>query len=249
LERLCVRSMREAGHDITVYSTDPEALLREGLGATQIHPAGDVIADDHSAHRYRQARAFHHFADVFRLELVRQDKGVWVDLDCLMLKAITPKDDYLFGRFNAEWLNNAVLMMPKDSAMLADYYAGITAVPFRMPWSTPQRRLRRNLAILLGEALPDPKARTNIGPRALTYYAKKHGLFGRAEPPPVFYPVQSAEARVLVEADDRAAQALVTEATAVVHTWHGNLRHHHALAQPPPPSSYLGQAWARLGMT
>jgi hypothetical protein len=140
-------------------------------------------------------------------------------------------------------------MLPKDSTLLADYYAGITAEPFRMPWSTPQRRLRRNLAILFGEPLPDPKARTNIGPRALTYYARKHKMIGAAQPQAVFYPVGSREAQVLVDADDREARRLITPATQVVHTWHGNLRHIDALAAPPPPSSYLGQACARFGVT
>lgn len=241
--------MRETGHQVIVYSYDPDALRRAGLEAHEIRDGRDLLGEDHPANRYRQAGVFHHFADVFRLELLRQGKGIWVDLDCLMLKPIAPREGYLFGRFNDQWLNNAVLILPQDSAVLADYFAGITAVPFRMPWSTPQRRLRRNLAILFGEPLPDPRARTNIGPRALTYYVKRHGLFGRAEAPAVFYPVQSAQAQVLIDADDRPAQALVSGETAVVHTWHGNLRHLDALREPPPPSSYLGQAWSRLRMT
>ena len=249
LERLCVRSMREAGHPVILFGHDVAALEREGLGASEIHDAREILAEDHPANRYRQAGAFQHFADVFRLELLRQGRGVWTDMDCLMLKPIAPKEGYLFGRFNGDTLNNAVLMLPRGSAVLEAYYAGITAVPFRMPWSTPQRRLRRNLAILMGEPLPDPRSRTNIGPRALTYYVKRHGLFERAEPPPVFYPVLSAQAQVLVDNDDRAAQRLIGDQAQVVHTWHGNLRHIGALSQLPPPTSYLGQAWTRLGMS
>jgi hypothetical protein len=242
--------MREAGHPVILFGHDVAALEREGLDASEIHDAREILAEDHPANRYRQAGAFQHFADVFRLELLRQGRGVWADMDCLMLKPIAPKEDYLFGRFNGDTLNNAVLMLPQGSAVLEAYYAGVTAVPFRMPWSTPQRRLRRNLAILFGESLPDPKSRTNIGPRALTYYVKRHGLFERAEPVTSFYPVGSRDAHVLVEANDQTARFLIDEGEPfVVHTWHGNLRHIGALSQLPPPTSYLGQAWTRLGMS
>jgi hypothetical protein len=249
LERLCVRSMREAGHPVIVYSYDAETLWREGLGATEIRHADEVMDETHPANRYRRARRYDHFADVFRLELLRQDRGVWTDLDCLVLKPLRPREGFLFGRFNADWLNNAILMLPNNSAVLTDYYAGITAVPLRLPWSTPQRRVRRNLAALFGSPLPDPAARTNIGPRALTYYVKQHGLFERACPPAAFYPVQSAQAGVLVDSDDGAARRLIGEETEVVHAWHGNLRDLGALGAPPAASSYLGQARTRLGVT
>jgi hypothetical protein len=240
--------MAAAGHRLIVYSYDPNAVAAAGLQA-ELRDARELLGEEHQANRYRKAGVFHHFADVFRLELLRQGLGVWVDLDCLLLKTLDVGDGYLFGRINQDTLNNAVLMLPAGSAMLEDYFAGVTAVPFRMPWSTPQRRWRRELDILMGHPLPSPTARTNIGPRALTYYAKKHQMFGKARPPPAFYPVLSGEAQILIEADDREANRLIGEDSLVVHTWHGNLRDLHALAQTPAPSSYLGQACARFGVT
>lgn len=248
LERLCAASMKAAGHRLIVYSHDPDAVRAAGLDA-EIRDGREVLGESHHANRYREAGAFHHFADVFRLELLRQGKGVWVDLDCLLLQPLMTGDGYLFGRINESLLNNAVLMLPQGSALLDDYFAGITAVPFRMPWSTPQRRIKRTFEILTGQPLPAPTARTNIGPRALTYYAKRANKFDRAKAPDVFYPVLSQEAGFLVRADDRAAHALITENSQVVHTWHGNLRDLEALATLPPASSYLGQACARFGMT
>ena len=54
LERLCVRSMREAGHPVILFGHDVAALEREGLGASEIHDAREILAEDHPANRYRR---------------------------------------------------------------------------------------------------------------------------------------------------------------------------------------------------
>lgn len=247
LERLCLASMLDAGHAVTLFSCRPDELAASGLHA-DVRDAREVMADTHLAHRYRESRQFEHFADVFRLELLRQGRGVWVDLDCLMLRPLQAAP-YLFGRFDADTLNNAVLGLPQDSAMLLDYAASVNAVPLHTPWAPTVRRLRREVAIFFGQALPGPEYRTNIGPRALTYFARKHGVMDEARPPAVFYPFASAEAHRLVDPDDRAAQERISPTeTVLVHAWQGNLRHVGALAGLPPASSYLGKACARYGV-
>lgn len=248
LEHLCAASMRAAGHRLVVYSHNPQPLADAGL-ADEVRDARELVPEDHVANRYREVRQFQHFADVFRLELLTAGLGIWVDLDCLLLRPIARGDGYLFGKVNERTLNNAVLLLPRDSAMLADYRAGINAVPFRMPWSTFQRRWKREFDILRGRPLPPPTARTNIGPRALSYYARKHKVFGKARPQAVYYPILSAEAQMLVDPDDRAARAKITAQSEVVHTWHGNLKFIGALAAPPPAGSYLAQAQRTFGLT
>src|SRR5690606_18370024 len=100
---------------------------------------------------------------------------IWVDLDCLMLKPTMPESEHVFG-FLSKKLNNAVLRLPADSPIIDDYIQTVTADPLRTPWSTFRRRAMREIEIVFGRSQPRASVRTNIGPRALTYFAKKHDL-------------------------------------------------------------------------
>ncbi len=241
MERLCVRSMRRAGHPLTIYSYLPEALSKEGLDA-DVADAREIVPAEHPINRYREVGRYALMSNLFRLELQRQSRGIWVDLDCLFLKPLMPKSPYVFGRVVGPKLNGAVLGLPAGAPMVEDYMSAITAVPLRTPWATPRRRLWRNLEILAGYPMPPPAVQTNIGPRALTYFARKHGVHTNAVARDVFYPVGTTDAHILVDADDRKARATLTENTVIVHLWHGQLKKVDLLRPTPPTTSLVGQA-------
>lgn len=241
MERLCARSMRKAGHPLTVYSYLPDALLGQGLDA-DIADARDVVPEHHPINRYRAVGRFALMSNLFRLELQRQGRGIWVDLDCLFLKPLVPVSPYTFGRVFGMKLNGAVLGLPAGAPMVEDYMSAITAVPLRTPWATLRRRIWRDLEIMAGYPMPPPAVQTNIGPRALTYFARKHGVLSHAVARDVFYPVGTTDAHILVDADDRKARAAITERTVVVHLWHGQLKKVDLLKATPPKSSLAGRA-------
>ena len=54
VERLCVASMLQQGHELTIYTFDPEALSRCNLGA-DIRHVSEVLSEKHLAHRYYAA--------------------------------------------------------------------------------------------------------------------------------------------------------------------------------------------------
>jgi hypothetical protein len=184
------------------------------------------------------------FSNIFRLALQRQNKGIWVDLDCYFLKALQPSSDYVFGLIIPGKLNGAVLGLPFECPMAEEYMTAITAVPLRTPWATWRRRVAREIEILLGKPLPHPSTQTNIGPRALTYFAKRHGLMGFAVAQHVFYPLATRDAWLLVQSDDRPVSRSIKEDTVIVHLWHGQLKKLGLLERLPPKASYLGQALA-----
>lgn len=243
MERLCVRSMRRHGHHLTIYSYLPDALAAHGLEA-EIADARDIVPDHHPITRYRSVGRFALMTNLLRLELQRQSKGMWVDLDCLLLAPIVPASPYVFGRVMGMKLNGAVLQLPPGAPMVEDYMSAITAVPLRTPWATIRRRIWRDLEIMAGRPMPPPAVQTNIGPRALTYFARKHGVLAHALPRDVFYPIGTLDAHILVEAEDRKAKSAITERTVVVHLWHGQLKKIDLLKATPPASSYVGQALA-----
>lgn len=240
VERLCAASMRQQGHALTLYSYNPEALAAQGLDA-DVCDARDVLPETDTIQRYRSAKRFAMFANYFRLSLLRHGKGAWVDLDCLMLKPLDTKSGYLFGYSSRKKLNNAVLWLPADSPMLADYMASIWAEPLHTPWSSFGRWMKREIEILSGRSLPATMARTNVGPRALTYFARKHGVIKYAEPRDVFYAIPTASADLFFRPDDRVTERL-TPRTVLVHLWKGRIRRHGYLSEPPPATSYLGKA-------
>ncbi len=239
LERLSVASILDHGHTLTIYSYHPEELAKSGIH-TDIRDAREVIPEDDPSYRYIPARRFTLFTNVFRLAAQMKSLGIWVDLDCLFLKELELKNEYLFGWLSDIKLNGAILKLPPDSEMTLDYHKGISAMPLRTPWSTLRRRLQRDFEIVIGQKEPSLKTRTNIGPRALTYYARRHNKISLAQEKSVFYPRRSGEAAHLTTADDSFAQASVTENTIIMHAWQGRLNRENCLAEIPVESSYLG---------
>lgn len=246
LGRACVASMQDVGHQVTIFTADPPALKDAGFGAP-LADVRDALPDTSIAYRYREKGLFSYFADIARLALLKRQAGVWTDADCLFLSPLRDKTEYIMGGTGDGKVNNAVLLMPHDSPVLHDYLQAITAYPMKMPWATLRRRIQRYLASFRSG---EPQITHNsIGPRALTYYVRKHRLQGFVSPPQRFYPVSPSEVACLVDPDDRTARAKIELGeTLIVHAWHNSLRVRRALESPPPATSFLGQQCRRLGI-
>lgn len=246
LERLCVTSMLEAGHKLTIYSYKPDDLRHTSLH-DNIRDAREIMGEDHISYRYIGSKRYNLFANIFRVELQTQEKGIWFDLDCFQIQPLKPSL-YTFGWVSHRKLNNAVLGLPAKADMTKDYLKGISAIPLRTPWSTWRRRTRRDIEILLGKDIPHISVRSNIGPRALTYYAQKHNVISEASSPEVFFPIPSKLASILVSSNDTEANSRITENTIVAHAWQGKLKRSGLLDDRPPASSFLGKACKNLNI-
>jgi hypothetical protein len=249
VERLCVASMLQQGHELTIYTFDPEALRRCNLGA-EIRHVSEVLSEKHIAHRYYAAGESSHFSDLFRLELQLQGKGTWADLDCYLIKPLMPKSEYVFGVASPGKLNGAILRLPSDCPMILDYSASVTADPFRLPWASFRRRLRRELEILIGQSQPHPSSvGGSLGPRALTYFVNKHNLLKYAAPQEAYYPIAIKDVPLLFDPDPKGAAAKLTAGTTLIHLWRSRVVTLGWLTRLPPATSYLGTACAEQGVT
>lgn len=119
MERLSFDSARALGCDVTVYSFDPTRLKREGLNC-HVANAGEVV-DTRFLADFRDVQP-PHLTDHFRVEALAQRCGTWIDLDIVFLKQL-PNMPYLFGWQSNKRICNAILKLPPDSALLADYLA------------------------------------------------------------------------------------------------------------------------------
>ena len=246
LERLCVASMVEQGYEVEVFTNDVAALKAQGLHSV-ISDVRDVLPLTSPGWLYiGQPGGIRVFSDIARLAMLKHDRGVWADPDCYFQGRLTPREDHVFGWMSDTRIANGLLYLPPGSAVLDDYYSALSTVPLRAKWVNIRLRIEREWEILTGGAIPRHAGRSSVGPRALTWFLKKHGLERLAVPIATFYPVSEARTRDLIDPDDRAARDSFIDETVVVHAWQSTLRMLGALAAPPPPSSFLGQQLSRL---
>lgn len=248
LERLSFATMLEMGHQVDVFTRDPDALRRE-VDGVNIHDVREVLPDEAPAILYYEQRHFALYADIVRIALLRGSRGVWCDADCVLLTSVPQPTDYLMGWLDeGRRINNAVLWMPTGSALLEAYWNAITAIPVRAPWATIRVRLLREIGILFGRKFPADIEKMSIGPRALTYFVERFGLQGHVSEKDRFYPLRDSDTHLLIDPDDRTARRMIAPSTEIVHAWHGKLKGLGALSEAPPPTSWLGQQCRKYGI-
>jgi hypothetical protein len=243
LERLCLASAKAAGHQFTLWSYDPANLQGVPPG-TDLRNAAEIMPMERLL-RYRDTGSVALGANLWRIELLAQGYGCWVDMDFIFLKPFDFPGDYLFGWEHENWINNAVLMAPADSQMVAQLQT-IPQPNRRPPWWGPKRSLhfywRRLTEGHIG--LEDyPWGTFSAG--LVTHVVKTCGLGSSAQPPDVFYPVRWKDARVLYEPAE-VVEAMLSERTHAVHMWHSRL--HGLRDAPPPPGSFIDRMCRRFGV-
>lgn len=255
LERLCITSFVTQGHQFDLYSYERPDDLPDGCNwcdAAQILPPEGIFF-------YKGNRSPAVFADYFRLMLMTREAGVWVDCDMLCVRGFSDLPPYVFGYEvppgrgpHAGQINNAVLRLPKDSALLnalLNIFNGDTA---RMDpvWMPPYRRAEIRVRRLLGQKVGLTHMQFGAtGPFPLTYFARKLGKDDQALGVSVFYPVPYTEAATLLEAGSSLVPYLQAE-TLAVHLWRMALtgRGHRTEPRLPSPDSALGQIAKRLDL-
>ncbi len=157
MERLSCASAAAAGHDVTVFSYAPAEVRAAGLGV-RIEDARDVFeACDLTL---VQNRVPDHFSDWFRVEALRQGLGTWFDLDVIVLRHLGT-EPYLMAWERPDSICGAVLRLPGDSAILADYVKFCRKRPltYAPHWYPAHTRLRMHWARFEKWAKRKPPAR------------------------------------------------------------------------------------------
>ncbi|MBK8084180.1 MAG: galactosyltransferase Lgt5 [Devosia sp.] len=252
LERVCALSMLRQGHRVRIFSYGKLENVPEGI---EMADARDVLPEA-SLLRHRKSGSPALGSNVFRYRLMEQARGLWLDLDVLLLKPIPETDDPVFGWQDPTLINGAVLHIPKESPLLAallDFVAEAYPVP---PFysSGKQHWLRLRKAIGLGRRVEAMRWGT-FGPRALTHFAAHTNSARFARPVSVFYPIHPRESHGPFQASfDTAAR--LTDETIALHLWNEKLRRPSRLRRDNPvgrlivePGSFVHQfAKAELGM-
>lgn len=252
LARLCLASFAEKGHGVTLFSYEDHADLPKGV---QLDNAGDILPRE-KMFFYKGSRTPAVFSDLFRLELMAQNRGIWVDCDVYCVKPFAGLPPYVFGYENypslrngfSPQVNQAVFACPADSELLKALKAVFTSgkiPPGLAPWRYLEVVVRR----ALGEELPVHHMQFGAtGPVPLNHYIKAMNLSGYVQAKSVFYPIDYGRADQLLKAGSQLEDFIAPD-TLGVHIWNSALtaRASGDLAKPEK-ASFIDMELERLGV-
>jgi len=248
LEQLCLKSFVDAGQPITLFAYAPIPNVPAGV---KVADGRDILAADGFL-KYEKKDSYALFADLFRLHLLRARPGMlWVDTDVYCHRPPALAGGYVMGYElpGARRVNNAVLGLPADSAILEAMLA-FTADPHAIaPWLKPALRAEYAAAAAAGRPVHVSQQPWAVwGPLMLTHFVDRLGLHGHVQPLDAFYPVTFPE-RLKMLKPAAVVERRLTARTSALHLWASNKRElglrHMGL---PPPGSYLAMLCARHGI-
>ncbi len=217
LRRLCLRSQVAAGHKVTIYSFEPLAQLPEGVGNAE----AEAILPHSFAERLRPTEANGtwrdwttlQFSDFFRMKLMADGRGLWLDADVLLLKAIEidlAKPYFAWER--PRQLGNSVLYLPANDPIVGAFTSLMHQDELTPNWLSLRHRLTFLLHRLRGSSRLSDVRLAIFGPAALTALARRAGELHYALPKRSFYAVH-AEPRLFFEPGDFSA--LITDPAVI----------------------------------
>src|SRR6266576_1833067 len=207
LRQVCLRSQVAAGHKVTVYSFDPLAGLPDGVGNAE----AEAILSHEFSEKLRPAEpdgswrdwTILQFSDFFRMRLMAEQAGLWLDADVLLLKPVEldPAKPY-FAWERPRQLGNSVLYLPPDHPIVLAFEELMEQDELTPNWLALRHRLTFALRQWRRRSNRLSDIRVAIyGPAALTALARRSNELQHALPKQSFYAVH-AEPRLFFEPSD-----------------------------------------------
>jgi hypothetical protein len=206
LRRLCLSSQVAAGHRVTVYSFDSIPGLPRGVSNAE----AEAILPHSFSERLRPAEpdgswrdwTLLQFSDFFRMRLMRQRAGLWLDADVLLLRGveIDPAKPY-FAWERPRQLGNSVLYLPSDNSIVIAFEKLMAQDELAPHWLALRHRLTFALHRLRGKRRVSDIRVALYGPAALTALASRAGELHHALPKKSFYAVHAEPRRFFEQSD------------------------------------------------
>jgi len=207
LRQVCLRSQVAAGHNVTVYSFDALAGLPDGVANAEAeavlpHAFSEKLRPPQPDGSWRDWTTLQ-FSDFFRMRLMAQGAGLWLDADVLLLKPveIDPAKPY-FAWERPRQLGNSVLYLPPGASIVTAFENLMEQEELTPDWLTLRHRMTFTLRKLRGGSNRLSDIRVAIyGPASLTALARRGGTIAHALPKQSFYAVH-AEPKLFFEPSD-----------------------------------------------
>jgi hypothetical protein len=239
MEQLCLKSFVDKGQKITLFSYEDIPNVPAGV----IRRDGRDILDTEDFIKYEKKDSFALFADYFRIHMIHQNPGlIWVDTDVYCHRPMDYDSDYVMGfeLAGGRRVNNAVLGLPYDSAILRDMMTFMEdryAVP---PFIKDSQQVEYRAAAAAGTPVHVSQQPWGVwGPMMVTHFVHKHRLLDRVQPLEAFYPITFPD-RLRFLRRSKVVDALLSPLTTALHLWASNKRElglaHNGV---PPTGTYL----------
>ena len=246
LRQTCLRSQVAAGHNVTVYSFDPLPGLPDGVGNAEAeailpHVFSEKLRPPEPDGSWRDWTILQ-FSDFFRMRLMAERAGLWLDADVLLLKPveIDPTKPY-FAWERPRQLGNSVLYLPPDDTIVAAFEGLMEQEKLTPDWLALRHRLTFMMRQLRGGSNRLSDIRIAIyGPASLTALARRSGELQYALPKQSFYAVHT-EPKLFFEPSD-FSKLLAAPDIIGLHISPKGRGH-----QPPAPGSLYAWAAKRFG--
>jgi hypothetical protein len=207
LRRTCLRSQVAAGHKVTVYSFEPLAGLPGGVGNAEAeailpHSFSEKLRPPEPDGSWRDWTTLQ-FSDFFRMRLMAQGAGLWLDADVLLLKPveIDPAKPF-FAWERRRQIGNSVLYLPPHDPIVAAFQDLMEEEELEPDWLALRHRLILTLRELRGKSDRVADLRVAIfGPAALTALARRADEHRHALPKKSFYAVHAQPKRFFEPSD------------------------------------------------
>jgi hypothetical protein len=219
VERACLRSILRQGHETVLWHYQPLAGVPEGV----ILKDGDKVVPRERVFRHKPTGSYSLFSNLFRYELLRQDRGLWLDSDVYLLRPIHPEDGYAVGWGEPGVVGSAVLALPADSLLLPELigYFDARRIPQWLPLSWRLRFAWQKAC--KGRYRLDTMPWGNLGPHALTRLLAKYSLTGKVRGQSVFSPWTWREADWIFDSHT-SLEDRITPQTLAVHLFNEVIR-------------------------
>ncbi len=209
IDEICLKSMVASGLDLTLYT----------FGDVPNAPRGVVLADaaeilssklidrlqlvKRPERNPRQPIA--NFSDFFRVMLMKQKKGLWLDSDVFVFKPFTyDADEVFFAKEDRVRIGSPVYYLPPDHPVIGEYDQLMAQETLLPNWLGFRRgTLKPTWWKLRGIPYSPPDLGITIyGNDAFTRLARRYGDYGKAKPKHFFYHWSAAQSEWLFQPKD-----------------------------------------------
>src|ERR1700720_2118882 len=210
LRLTCRRSEGPAGHKVTVYSFEPLGPLPDGVGNAEAeailpHVFSERLRPPQPDGSWRDWTILQ-FSDFFRMRLMAENAGLWLDADVLLLKPVeldVARPYFAWER--PRQLGNSVLYLPPGDPIVAAFASLMQQDELTPDWLALRHRVTFALRRFRGGSNRLSDIRVAIfGPAALTALARRAGELVYALPKKSFYAVH-AEPKLFFDPSDFSA--------------------------------------------
>ncbi len=223
-EQLSLLSFARRGHGVRLYSySEPAGVPSE----IHLHDAAEVLPRDERTETLLHNGAYSKVSDLLRLELLRDSRQTWVDVDVVLLREDVPTAPTLLAREDSIHVNTAVLRFETGSPIL--------------------RRLLEETRGLSAETLL-ATAHGFPGPLLLTSVIQELELGHLALPPEALYPVASRDLWRLFDPRETDWCWRTLKDASTLHLWNEFIRRADLKGKRPPRGSWLDRSMREYGV-